>query len=126
MIDAQHDSVDAGTENDQYSPSSRDDRLGSQVSPVPIVAPRQRLLQPRPTENYLKDRDAAISLGTTIQMFWFDKGFPHARIWIEEIKARVAKKGEAAIIFAIRSNLINGMPPRSPLKSRGKAAHPVH
>ena len=68
--------------------------------------PRQR--------DYLTKKGAE-ELATDIKTFWLSKGYD-IRVWIEKVeRRRLAKKvavADGRPMFQIRSNLLNGLPPR--------------
>jgi hypothetical protein len=64
-------------------------------------------------------RKGAEALAARLDAYWHAQGYPHVRHWVEPISAsewqREKTANELANLraFAVRSNLVNGMPPRA-------------
>lgn len=58
--------------------------------------------------NYLKEQGAAHQLAHQIREYWFARGYPLADAWVEEFGREI----DGTPCYAIRSNLVNGTPPR--------------
>jgi hypothetical protein len=52
-----------------------------------------------------------MALAKRLEKYWHDLGFPAARFWTEPVEERVEKIGSYEI-YRVKSNLVNGMPPR--------------
>lgn len=50
-----------------------------------------------------------MALACQIERFWWNKGHEEVLAWVEVIPAKDSAHNE---LFAVRSNLVNGMPPR--------------
>lgn len=53
----------------------------------------------------------ALRLARELEQHWHGQGYPAARFWTEPIDERFAKVGTYEI-YRVRSNLVNGLPPR--------------
>lgn len=53
----------------------------------------------------------ALRLARELEKHWHELGYPAARFWTEPIEERFAKVGTYEI-YRVRSNLVNGLPPR--------------
>lgn len=125
MIEAAHDPIDVGTENGEYSPSLRVEcPASSHASTIKIAQRRIGLNQPRYTENWIKDAEAAKALAAVIRDHWHAKGFPMVSVWVDAIELRPSHRGGKIQIFVIRSNLVNGLPPKSSCEQRRGTARP--
>lgn len=56
--------------------------------------------------SYLRKRENE-ELAKRIEKFWTERGFPKVRAWVES-----EGKGNDGFIYGVRSNLVNGEPPR--------------
>lgn len=76
----------------------------SMVFPIP----------PRPDHRRVPDtlcRKGAMALAKRLERYWHERGYPAARFWAEPIEERFQKIGTSEI-YRIKSNLLNGLPPR--------------
>ena len=53
----------------------------------------------------------ALRLARQLEKHWHDLGYPAARFWTQPVEERFAKVGTDEI-YPVRSNLVNGLPPR--------------
>ena len=48
-------------------------------------------------------------LANRLEKFWHARGYPKAKVWVER-EPGTGKEGKA--VYGIRSNLVNGVPPK--------------
>lgn len=53
----------------------------------------------------------AMQLAKRLERYWHERDYPAARFWIEPIQERFPKIGTYEM-YAVKCNLVNGMPPR--------------
>jgi hypothetical protein len=63
-----------------------------------------------PARTDLKSEKTEIAKG--MEAFWRERGFPGARFTVEVIREWAYKSGHILREYGIRSNLVNGIPPR--------------
>ena len=57
-------------------------------------------------------QEGARDLAASVAAFWHRKGHSHVKVWTEQVATG------RVFVYCVRSNLINGMPPRARLVRR--------
>lgn len=72
-------------------------------------------MPPRPTEaDERLDYPGAADLARQVRDFWFNKGYPHVRVWTEPIILQTSGMAMPRTLYQVRSNLHNALPPLMP------------
>lgn len=85
-------------------------RRGVATCTVLPVTPRPPRADKPATADFLC-RQGAMALAVRLERYWHERGYPAARFWAEPIEERFGKIGTSEI-YRIKSNLLNGLPPR--------------
>jgi hypothetical protein len=57
--------------------------------------------------------DGAIAMAAKIRRLWQEKGHTHdVHTWVEPIDVKLGAREKPIMLYQVRSNLVNGLPPR--------------
>ena len=84
---------------------------------VRTVPPFASALAKRPREHH--DAAGAEALAKKLAEIWHDAGWPHAQFFTEKVYPR-----GGAMIYAVRSNLVGGLPPEEVLAKKASRRRP--